>query len=166
MIISCARFITYIVTDYNLDDASGSKAPFLRILLESPIQILSFHKLTYDTDAWCTVEICTGIIVVSLPGLKSLVVRSASPQTTKHRNTNGYMQTFSGQQYSSRAFASSRVRSEGAGMDDEMELFPYDHKSSLTPTRATTETGSTGAKDAVIVTTDVVITRVASDELK
>ncbi|KAH7305463.1 hypothetical protein B0I35DRAFT_492840 [Stachybotrys elegans] len=71
ILVSAARFTTYIVTDYNLDDASG--------------------------NAWCTIEICTAIIVVSLPGLKSLIMRSSTLQSTGNRNTNGYIQTYSGQ---------------------------------------------------------------------
>ncbi|KAM3087783.1 hypothetical protein ACMFMG_001854 [Clarireedia jacksonii] len=49
MAISLARFIAYTTTNYDIDDASG--------------------------NTWCTAEMCTGIIVVSLPYLKPLLTR-------------------------------------------------------------------------------------------
>ncbi|KAH9908660.1 hypothetical protein F4778DRAFT_776944 [Xylariomycetidae sp. FL2044] len=112
MIMSIARFIAYFI-DYDLDDPSG--------------------------NAWCTAEMCTATIVVSLPGLKQLVVGSRSKSaSTKSRYTNGYIQTGSGNPSSgSRGFA-SRSFGTGRKTDDEVELVSYSpQKSDPNGTRAT-----------------------------
>ncbi|KAH7233820.1 uncharacterized protein BKA55DRAFT_598048 [Fusarium redolens] len=104
MLISTARFVAYIVTDYQLDAPSG--------------------------DAWCTIEMSTAVIVVSLPGLKSLLVQSRSPGNTTDRSTNGYIQTSSRQPSGNRPFA-SWVRIEEATLDDELALISYGQNLSL-----------------------------------
>ncbi|KAK2470379.1 hypothetical protein H9L39_18076, partial [Fusarium oxysporum f. sp. albedinis] len=127
MLISTARFVAYIVTDYQLDDPSG--------------------------NAWCTIEMSTAVIVVSLPGLKSLFVQSRSPGNTTDRSTNGYIQTSSRQPSSNRPFA-SRARIEEATLDDELELISYGQNLSLATTRTPSEMRKPDIKDAVVVTTD------------
>ncbi|KAF2877700.1 hypothetical protein BDV95DRAFT_155473 [Massariosphaeria phaeospora] len=131
MAISLARFVVYTATDYSVDDASG--------------------------NLWCTAELCTATIVVSLPALKTLIVRS-TPTNTSNRSTNGYMQTSSGKAIS-RAGGTSRSYAHGGNREDEMELTFLDRKPSLSPTGTTTGTGTQDAKDGVIVTTDVTVTR-------
>ncbi|CAJ2504333.1 Uu.00g117270.m01.CDS01 [Anthostomella pinea] len=137
MIMSAARFIAYC-TDYDLDDASG--------------------------NALCTAEMCTGIIVVSLPGLKNLIVGANSPMNTaKTRNTNGYVQTGSiGHASGSRKLADRSYPTDHK-TDDEMELVSYIGKSSPTTTTSTAADADTAAYpySGVAVTTDVSVTRSA-----
>ncbi|KAL5371583.1 hypothetical protein DPSP01_014163 [Paraphaeosphaeria sporulosa] len=130
IIISISRFIVYTVTDYGVDDASG--------------------------NAWCTAEMSTAVIVVSLPSFKSLIVRS-TPQNTYNRNTNGYMQA--GSKKSTSHAVMSKTHIQGGKMDDEVELVFLHRKSSPSPFRTTSGSGPEDAKDAVMVTTHVTITR-------
>lgn len=68
MAMSLARFAVYSASvDYDLSDADGA--------------------------VWCTAEMCTAIIVASLPGLKALIVQSISPTGTHNRSNAGYYRT-------------------------------------------------------------------------
>ncbi|KAF2633928.1 hypothetical protein BU25DRAFT_427336 [Macroventuria anomochaeta] len=122
--ISLARFIVYTVTDYNVDDASG--------------------------NLWCTAEMCTATIVVSLPSLKALIVRSSSNNTTYPRSTNGYMQHAGSKPFSNHGVSISHVQGVRIS-DDELELV---FQGSRNPSRATSSTRPEDAKDNVIVTTE------------
>jgi hypothetical protein len=106
----------------------------------------------------------TAVIVVSLPGLKSLFVQSRSPGNTTDRSTNGYIQTSSRQPSSNRPFA-SRARIEEVTLDDELELISYGQNSSLATTRTPSETRKPDIKDAVVVTTGFTVTRELPDGL-
>ncbi|EXK24948.1 hypothetical protein FOMG_18354 [Fusarium oxysporum f. sp. melonis 26406] len=132
MLISTARFVAYIVTDYELDDPSG--------------------------NAWCTIEMCTAVIVVSLPGLKSLFVQSRSPGNTSDRSTNGYIHTSSRQPSSNRPFA-PRNRIDEEALDDELELISYGQNSALATTRTPSETRKPDIEGTVVATTDFTVTR-------
>lgn len=154
MIISLSRFIAYTVTDYNIDDASGSKLPILSI--PRPIKHASGSTSNLNLDAWCTAEMCTAIIVVSLPTLKSLIVPS-TPTNTVNRSTNGYLQTGSARLSNTRGMNRSHVY--GGEMEEEMELTFLDRKPSSSPTTTTAGTGTRDAKDFVMVRTDVTVTR-------
>ena len=107
--------------------------------------------------ATCTAEMCTATIVVSLPSLKSLIVRPSSTNASK-RNIDGYVHTRSGKPISHRIGA-SRSHIQGGRMDDEVELVLQDRKPSPSPTRMPSGSGEQETKDAVVVTTDVIITR-------
>jgi hypothetical protein len=149
--ISLSRFIAYSASNYDLDDASGSK----ETLTISP----SFYMgPNFILDAWCTAEICTAIIVVSLPSLKTLITR-ASPTNTTDRSTNGYVQTGSGKPYSHGRETGRSSHTRGGVMDDEVELVFLDRKPSPALTGTTSGTGKEDAKDAVMVTTNLTITR-------
>jgi hypothetical protein len=100
----------------------------------------------------------TALIVVSLPGLKSLFVQSRSPGNTTDRSTNGYVQTSSRQPSSTRPFT-SRARIEEPTLDDELELISYGQNSSLATTRTLSATRKPDIKDDVVVTTDFTVTR-------
>ena len=160
IIISLSRFIVYTATNYTVDDASGSRSPnfasytSLYPLITSKI-FLSSPNLT--ADAWCTAEMSTAVIVVSLPSLKTLIFRS-TPTSTSNRSTSGYMQTGSGKPIS-HGGGTSRSQIEGGKMDDEMELVFLDRKSSLSLTGRTGGTEAQDVKDAVMVTTNVTIMR-------
>ncbi|KAI9162895.1 hypothetical protein HJFPF1_04490 [Paramyrothecium foliicola] len=136
MVISSARFATYIITDYALDDASG--------------------------NALCTIEMCTATIVVSLPGLKSLVVRARSPANTKERSSNRYYRTSSRQPHSNWSFT-TRGQPDRLGLDDEQELVLYNQKSDLSFSISTdpneAERTRIITKDAVIVTKEFMVTQ-------
>jgi hypothetical protein len=113
MAISLARFIVYSL-DYDVSDADGSMLPPYMSFFLRPFANTA-------TDLWCTAEMCTAVIVVSLPSLKSLIVRP-SPNNTNDRSNSGYLQAGSGKTIGSRGNGhSSHVRA-GALEDDEMEL--------------------------------------------
>ncbi|PQE24367.1 hypothetical protein CJF31_00002637 [Rutstroemia sp. NJR-2017a BVV2] len=132
MAISLARIIVYTVTDYNVDDAVG--------------------------NAWCTAEMSTGIIVVSLPYLKSLIMRrsgrdSAVRNATKYPTNSNHLSGNKGE---------VRSHIQGGKADDEVELVFLDRKTSPCPTGDTghSEYETRGeecqdGKDGVIVTTNV-----------
>ncbi|CAG5179634.1 uncharacterized protein ALTATR162_LOCUS9384 [Alternaria atra] len=132
MAISLARFIVYSV-DYNVSDAIG--------------------------NAWCTAEMCTAVVVVSLPSLKPLIVRT-TPMHTANRSNTGYLQPGSGKPVSSSRGGTYTARIQGGTVDEEeMELTFLDREASLTPTGTTDETKTQDGKDNVIVTTNVAVTR-------
>ena len=68
------------------------------------------------------------------------------------------MQTGSGKPIS-HGGGTSRSQTEGGKMDDEMELVFLDRKPSPSLTRRTSGTEAHDVKDAVMVTTNVTITR-------
>ncbi|KAF2448171.1 hypothetical protein P171DRAFT_207180 [Karstenula rhodostoma CBS 690.94] len=118
--ISLARFIVY-AGDYNIDDASG--------------------------NLWCTAEMCTANIVVSLPALKALITRATPPNTYAH-STTGFTQDKGPRIYSERR----------ASIEDEIELVDQDSRRSLSTTRTTSAHHNTSAND-VRVTTQVTVER-------
>jgi hypothetical protein len=99
----------------------------------------------------------TAIIVVSLPSLKPLIVRS-DPTNTSNRSTNGYVQTGSGKP-TTHDGGTSQPHVQGGKMEDEVELVFLDQKPNLSPTVTTGGTEVPNIDDAVIVTTRVTITR-------
>jgi hypothetical protein len=131
--------------------------------LSSHLHFTTYPLLTHPTDAWCTIEMCTAVIVVSLPGLKSLIVR-ATPQNTKERSSNGYQRTPSRQPYGNRSFV-SRGDPEPFRGDDEQELVTYNQHSHSFLNRSINETGPPSAKNAVMVTTNLTVTRSLPDTI-
>ncbi|KAH7260631.1 uncharacterized protein BKA55DRAFT_535667 [Fusarium redolens] len=120
---------------------------------------ISHYKLDDPSgNAWCTIEMCTAVIVVSLPGLKSLFVQSKSPGNTSDRSTNGYIHTSSRQPSSNRSFA-SRARIDEEALGDELELISYGRNSALATTRTPNETRKPDIEGTVVVTTDFTVTR-------
>ncbi|KAF2657343.1 hypothetical protein K491DRAFT_595229, partial [Lophiostoma macrostomum CBS 122681] len=104
---------------------------------------------------WCTAEMCTAVIVASLPGLKNLIFKSAKPANTSYeRNNHGYMQTGPYQPSLKESYNGQTAR---GNMDDEVELVFLDRKGS--PLSTGTRTGAKDAQDGVTVTTDVKVTR-------
>jgi len=99
---------------------------------------------------------CTAVIVVSLPSLKALIVRSTPTNTAN--GDNGYVQTGSGKPTSARE-GGPRMHVQGGKMDDEMELVFLDRKASPSLTGSTTDTRVRDGRDAAMHTTDVVVTR-------
>jgi hypothetical protein len=156
MAISLARFIVYNM-DYDVSDADGSKSTLSTCYYVIFPSFDSYSNIR--TDAWCTAEMCTAIIVVSLPSLKSLIGRTTPVNTTNRSNT-GYLQAGSGKiPGSSRPTYSSHIQG-GTIDDEEMELTFLDRKPSPTPTGTTDETGAAqSGKDSVIVTTNFTVTR-------
>jgi hypothetical protein len=113
-------------------------------------------------DAWCTAEMCIAIIVVSLPSLKALIIRTTPPNTT-NRSNSGYLQPGSGTiggSGSSNRGPTYTSHIEGSTVDDEeMELTFLDRKASPTPTGTTDEGAVQSGKDNVMVTTEYTVTR-------
>lgn len=144
--ISLARFIVYTVTDYNVDDAAGSKC-----FLSKQLSSCSLTKL----DLWCTAEMCTATIVVSLPTLKSLIIRRSPNNSSYPRSTDGYLHhNASAKPLSNHGTSRSHVQG-GRISDDELELvFQGSRKPSPSPSRTTSSTEPQDAKDNVIVTTE------------
>jgi hypothetical protein len=99
----------------------------------------------------------TAVIVVSLPSFKSLIVR-ATPQNTSYRSTNGYMQAGS-RKTTGHAVSETIIQGGKSKMEDEMELVGLDRKSSRSPTGTPTGSAAQDAKDGVMVTTHVAISR-------
>jgi hypothetical protein len=99
----------------------------------------------------------TAIIVVSLPSLKSLIVRS-NPTNTYNRSTSGYVQTRSGKPTTHRG-GTSQSHVQGGRTEDEVELVFLDQKPSLSPTVTAGGTETSNIDNAVMVTTGVTITR-------
>ena len=100
---------------------------------------------------------CTAIIVVSLPFLKSLIIRPNSPNTTGRSNT-GYVHASSHKTDGSIG-NSSKARAQHDTMDDEMELTFLDRKPSPAPSAATDETRGRDKRGQVLVRTEVTVTR-------
>jgi hypothetical protein len=102
---------------------------------------------------------CTAVIVVSLPSLKPIIVRTA-PTNTANRSNTGYLQPGPGKPVSSSRDGTYTAHIQGGTVDEEeMELTFLDRKASLTPTGTTDETKTQDGKDNVIVTTNVTVTR-------
>lgn len=100
---------------------------------------------------------CTATIVVSLPALKVLIVRS-SPQNTSYRSNDGYINAGSAKPLSNLGASRSHVQG-GRISDDELELvFQGTRKPSPSPSRTTSSTGPQEIKDNVLVTTDWSVT--------
>ena len=121
--ISLARFVAYTATDYSIDDADGSMYPDppSPLLLTPASQASSSHTLTCYTDAWCTAEMCTAVIVASLPGLKHLIVRGGTPSNTHYNHgTHGYVQKKPGHPVSTSGTSHTRIK--GGRSEDELEL--------------------------------------------
>ena len=100
---------------------------------------------------------CTAIIVVSLPSLKSLIVKP-TPANTSNRSNSGYVQAASVKTIGSRGNKYS-AHAQGGTMDDEVELTFLERKASPTPTGTTDEIRVKDGKDSVMVTTDFTVTR-------
>ncbi|EOA83731.1 hypothetical protein ACJQWK_00752 [Exserohilum turcicum] len=130
--ISLGRFIVYNM-DYDLADADG--------------------------NLWCTAEMCTAVIVVSLPFFKTLIMRSTPPNST-NRSNSGYVKG-SSNQANAHGGSGFTSRTRGGPMDDEVELTLQDRerKGSLTPTGATDEARTPDGKDHVTLATDWTVTR-------
>jgi hypothetical protein len=132
---------------------------FLCFHRPTSVLVLFLSSTNTTTDAWCTAEMCTAVVVVSLPSLKSLIVRTA-PTNTSNRSNTGYLQPGSGKPVSSSRDGTYTAHIQGGTVDEEeMELTLLDRKASLTPTGTTDETKTQDGKDNVIVTTNVTVTR-------
>ena len=132
---------------------------FLRLHIPTSVVASLLFNTNTTTDAWCTAEMCTAVIVVSLPLLKSLIAR-ATPANTANRSNTGYLKTGSGKPVSSGRGGTYTSHIQGGTVDDEeMELTFPDRKASPTPTGTTDETRTQDGKDNVIVTTNVTVTR-------
>ncbi|KAF1932635.1 uncharacterized protein M421DRAFT_97919 [Didymella exigua CBS 183.55] len=117
--ISLSRFIVYTVTDYFVDDATG--------------------------NLWCTAEMCTATIVVSLPALKALVVRTSPNDSSYPRSTDGYQQHPGSKPLGNQGVSRSHVQG-GRISDDELELVFQGSQ--------TDSTRQDDRKDNVMVTTE------------
>jgi hypothetical protein len=120
---------------------------------------LCLANADFFVDAWCTAEICTAIVVVCLPSLKVLIVRSDATNSYG-RSKNGYGNSGSSKLNSKKA-ASSRVRIEDQDIDDEIGLVLQNRPGSAHTEETTpTEVKSKREKDnGVVVGTNETITR-------
>lgn len=100
---------------------------------------------------------CTAVIVVSLPTLKPLVVRTSPNNTSQRSQHNGYLQHLSSKVLTHKG---KTIQSPAAQSDDELELFGADQPI-MTRSYAGSHKGMAGLgkEREVVVTTDVVITR-------
>ncbi|KAF5658607.1 hypothetical protein FCIRC_12815 [Fusarium circinatum] len=107
MSASLARFIISNAADYQLDYPSG--------------------------NALCMAEMATAVIVVCLPGLKKLIMRSRTPTNTTSQGFNSN-QSSSGHSFNitaSKSRTASQAYAEWGVMDDEIELPAHPHQSHL-----------------------------------
>jgi hypothetical protein len=100
------------------------------------------------------------LIVVCLPALKPLIVRS-SPTNTSNRSNGGYIQPGSSKALEHNTGGISRAHIRAGSMDDEMELTILGRDRSPSPPGTIARTGSQDAKDTVMITTHVAVTREA-----
>ncbi|KAF5550332.1 hypothetical protein FNAPI_7755 [Fusarium napiforme] len=107
MSASLARFIISNAADYQLDYPSG--------------------------NALCMAEMATAVIVVCLPGLKKLIMRSRSTTntTTQGSNSNQTSSGHSSNMTASKSRTASQAYAEWGVMDDEIELPSHPQKSHL-----------------------------------
>ncbi|KAH7207342.1 hypothetical protein DER44DRAFT_810911 [Fusarium oxysporum] len=98
MSVSLARFIISNVADYQLDEPSG--------------------------NALCMAEMATAVVVVCLPGLKKLIMRSRTPTSTtgqgfsSKQSSSGHSSDITG----AKSRTASQAYAEWGVMDDEIEL--------------------------------------------
>ncbi|KAI7771166.1 hypothetical protein LZL87_013237 [Fusarium oxysporum] len=107
MSVSLARFIISNAADYQLDEPSG--------------------------NTLCMAEMATAVVVVCLPGLKKLIMRSRTPTNT---TSQGFSSEQSGSGHSSNMTGSksrtaSQAYAEWGVMDDEIELAGHPQQSHL-----------------------------------
>ncbi|KAH7166658.1 hypothetical protein DER46DRAFT_503403 [Fusarium sp. MPI-SDFR-AT-0072] len=107
MSVSLARFIISNAADYQLDEPSG--------------------------NTLCMAEMATAVVVVCLPGLKKLIMRSRTPTNT---TSQGFSSEQSGSGHSSNITGSksrtaSQAYAEWGVMDDEIELADHPQQSHL-----------------------------------
>jgi hypothetical protein len=94
------------------------------------------------SDLWYTAEMCTANIVVSLPTLKSLIIRATPVNTSAYSNTSAY------------------TRQKGPGMfsesfvsgDDDIELVSSEANTSPTTTRSISQSRSMSATEIRMTT--------------
>jgi hypothetical protein len=117
----------------------------------------SLANTDFFVDAWCTAEICTAIVVVSLPSLKALIVRS--DPATSYSRSKGYVHTSSSRLNSKRGGA-SRVRVEDRDIDDEIGLVLQGRPGSVRTQETTPVEGNLKKEvDGGVVGTNETITR-------
>ncbi|KAF5974229.1 hypothetical protein FBULB1_7863 [Fusarium bulbicola] len=107
MSASLARFIISNAADCQLDYPSG--------------------------NALCMAEMATAVIVVCLPGLKKLIMRSRAPTngTSQGFNPNQSSSGHSSNMTASKSRTASQAYAEWRFMDDEIELPAHPHQSHL-----------------------------------
>ncbi|KAF5667739.1 hypothetical protein FDENT_12047 [Fusarium denticulatum] len=107
MSASLARFIISNAADYQLDYPSG--------------------------NALCMAEMATAVIVVCLPGLKKLIMRSRTPTNTTSQgfNSNQSSSGYSCNMTASKSRTASQAYAEWGVMDDEIEMLTHPHQSHL-----------------------------------
>lgn len=84
-------------------------------------------------DALCMAEMATAVIVVCLPGLKKLIMRSRSSTNTASQgfNSNQSSSGHSSNMTASKSRTASQAYAEWGVMDDEIELPSHPQKSHL-----------------------------------
>ncbi|KAF5252042.1 hypothetical protein FANTH_2996 [Fusarium anthophilum] len=107
MSASLAHFIISNAADYQLDYPSG--------------------------NVLCMAEMATAVIVVCLPGLKKLIMRSRTPTNTTSQgfNSNQSSSVHSSNMTGSKWRTASQAYAEWGVMDDEIELSAHPYQSHL-----------------------------------
>ncbi|KAF4946146.1 hypothetical protein FGADI_11424 [Fusarium gaditjirri] len=105
MSVSLTRFIISNAADYQLDEPSG--------------------------NALCMAEMATAVVVVCLPGLKKLIMRSRTNTTSQGSNSKQSTSGHSSNMTGSRSKTASQAYAEWGVMDDEIELATHPQQSHL-----------------------------------
>jgi hypothetical protein len=158
IVVSLIRYIKIAFATENnyIDDATGSKFPKAPFALHlGPLHPLSHVPLPLylvpntPPDLWCTAEMCTATIVVSLPTLKPLIMR-VTPTNTWNRSASRYVKSGPPRSLSHPSRSHPQKREGG---DDEIELVLRESRKSSMTTNATEK----AAKDSVRDTTNTVV---------
>jgi hypothetical protein len=99
-------------------------------------------------DLWYTAEMCTANIVVSLPTLKSLIIRSTSANTSAYSDTSAYTR-----QKGPGTFSESVISG-----DDDIELFSSEMNITPTTTRSRSR-GRSMSENEIRMTTVIDVER-------
>ncbi|RKK75541.1 hypothetical protein BFJ69_g7606 [Fusarium oxysporum] len=94
---------------------------------------LLIPSVDYQKDALCMAEMATAVVVVCLPGLKKLIMRSRTPTNTTSQGFSS-KQSGSGQSSNmtgSKSRTASQAYAEWGVMDDEIELATHPQQSHL-----------------------------------
>jgi hypothetical protein len=165
ILVSLVRFIKVAFATENnyIDDATGSKYSNVRALYTlstSTTLDRTSNTLTRPSntppDLWCTAEMCTAIIVVSLPTLKPLIMR-VTPTNTSNRSASGYVKSGPPRSLSHPSRSHPQGRKFG---DDEIELVLRESRKSSMTTNATeiaTKDSARSTTNGVVIMKEVVL---------
>jgi hypothetical protein len=148
MAISFARFMIYTASDYDLGDNDGGNS--ICFTLSS----CRYNSTNLTPAVMCTAELCTSLIVASLPGLKVLITRTITNHSSS-RSGSGYNKSNSSTPHSQSRIAKisarmSRPLRQASNDDSEFELIAVAPSEKLYQGKLAPSVGSVNFEDAQI----------------